>query len=179
MVCIRCKLVLAAELEELGISYTNLSIGEVDLPEGITDEQKSKLDTALKKSGLEIMDDKRSQIIESIKHIIVESIHYSEEELKIRFVDLLPQILHFDYTYLSNIFSEVTGTTIQQFIIKHKIERAKELITYNELSLSEIAWKLNYSSVQHLSNQFKKITGLSPSHFKHLKKKRRKDIADL
>lgn len=173
MVCIRCKMVVASELEKLGIDYANLEIGEVDIRDSITEEQKEALDTALKKSGLELMGDKKSQLIEKIKNVIVEQIHYSEDELRINFSDYLSEKLNLDYTYLSNLFSEVTGTSIQKFIIRHKIERAKELIVYNELNLSEIAWKLHYSSVQHLSNQFKKITGLSPSHFKQLKEKRR------
>ncbi len=172
MVCIRCKLVVASELEKLDLKYSKLEIGEVELAECINDEQKELLDLGLKKFGLELIGDKKSQIIEKIKNIIVELIHYSDEELLINFSDYLSEKLDLDYTYLSNLFSLVTGTTIQQFIIKHKIERAKELLVYNELTLSEIAWKLHYSSVQHLSNQFKKITGLSPSHFKQLKNKR-------
>jgi len=179
MVCIRCKMVVATELEKLGISYKNLNIGEVDITGSISDEQKINLDIALKRSGLELMNNKKSQLIEKIKIIITELIHYSEEELKINFSDYLAEKLDLDYTYLANLFSEVTGTTIQQFIIKHKIERAKELLVYDELNLSEIAWKLNYSSVQHLSNQFKKITGLTPSHFKELKNKKRKSISTL
>ena len=172
-------MVVATELEKLGISYKNLNIGEVDIAGSISDEQKADLDIALKRSGLELMNNKKSQLIEKIKIIITELIHYSEEELKINFSDYLSEKLDLDYTYLANLFSEVTGTTIQQFIIKHKIERAKELLVYDELNLSEIAWKLNYSSVQHLSNQFKKITGLTPSHFKELKNKKRKSISTL
>ncbi len=177
MVCIRCKMVVASELEKLGIAYTKLNIGEVEVMGGMSDELKEQLDTELKKSGLELMNDKKSQLIEKIKNIIIELIHYSEEELKINFSVFLAEKLKLDYTYIANVFSEVTGTTIQQFIIKHKIERAKELLVYDELNLSEIAWKLNYSSVQHLSNQFKKITGLTPSHFKELRDKRRKSIS--
>ena len=173
MVCIRCKLVVASELEKLGLNFTNLSLGEVEILNGITEEQKNTLNIALKKSGLELMDDKKSQIIERIKNTIIEQIHYNDDELRINFSNYLSEKLHYDYTYLSNLFTEVTGTTIQQFIIKHKIERAKELIIYDEFNLSEIAWKLHYSSVQHLSNQFKKVTGLTPSHFKQLKVKRR------
>lgn len=179
MVCIRCKMVVASELEKLGIPFTNLEIGEVEIRKGITEEQKEALDTALKKSGLELMVDKRAQLIERIKNVIIELIHYSEEDITVDFSVFLAEKLNHDYTYLSNLFSEVTGTTIQQFFIKHKIERAKELIVYDELSLSEIAWKLHYNSVQHFSNQFKKITGLSPIHFKELKEKRRKSLNDL
>jgi AraC-like DNA-binding protein len=125
------------------------------------------------------MGDKKSQTIEKIKNIIIELIHYSEEDLKINFSDFLSEKLKLDYTYLANLFAEVTGTTIQQFIIKHKIERVKELLVYDELTLSEIAWKLNYSSVQHLSNQFKKVTGLTPSHFKELKDKRYQSLNEI
>lgn len=176
MVCIRCKLVVASELERLGILYRNLEIGEVDIIDSISEEQKEAFNEAIKKSGLELMPDRKSQLIERIKNIIIELIHYSEEDLRINFSDFLSEKLNHDYTYLSNQFAEVTGNTIQQFIIKHKIERAKELLVYDELNLSEIAWKLHYSSVQHLSNQFKKITGLSPTHFKELGEKRRQSL---
>ncbi|MGA2296231.1 MAG: helix-turn-helix domain-containing protein [FCB group bacterium] len=176
MVCIRCKLVVASELDKLGIPYSHLEIGEVELEENISERQKEALNIGLKRSGLELMGDKKSQIIEKIKNIIIELIHYSEDDIRINFSDLLTEKLKLDYTYLSNLFSEVTGTTIQQFIIKHKIERAKELIVYDELSLVEIAFKLHYSSAQHLSNQFKKVTGLTPTHFKNLKDKRRQSL---
>jgi AraC-like DNA-binding protein len=172
-------MVVASELEKLDIPYTNLEIGEVEIRKSITEEQKEALDFALKKSGLELITDKRAQLIEKIKNVIVELIHYSEEEIDIDFSVFLAEKLNHDYTYLSNLFAEVTGTTIQQFVIKHKIERAKELIVYDELSLSEIAWKLHYNSIQHFSTQFKKITGLTPTHFKELKEKRRKSLNDL
>jgi AraC-like DNA-binding protein len=171
-------MVVASELEKLGIPYANLEIGVVDTKIEITEAQKEELNTALKKSGLELMGDKKSQLIERIKNVIIELIHYSDEEIRINFSDFLSEKLKHDYTYLSNLFAEVTGTNIQQFIIKHKIERAKELLVYDELNLSEIAWKLHYSSVQHLSNQFKKVTGLTPSHFKALKDKRRDSLSD-
>lgn len=179
MVCLRCKMVVASELENLGIQYKNLIIGEVDVNGGLSDEDKEILDSNLRRSGLELMNDRKSQIIEKIKNVIIEMVHYTEEMEPVNFSDVLSEKLDLDYTYISNLFSEVTGTTIQQFIIKHKIERVKELLVYDELNISEIAWKLNYSSVQHLSTQFKKITGLSPSHFKHLRKKRRKSINDI
>jgi AraC-like DNA-binding protein len=179
MVCIRCKLVVASELDKLGIPYSHLEIGEVELEDSISEKKKEALNTGLKRFGLELMEDKKSQIIEKIKNIIVELIHYSEDDIRINFSELLSEKLKFDYTYLSNLFSEVTGTTIQQFIIKHKIERAKELIVYDELTLSEIAFKLHYSSAQHLSNQFRKITGLTPSHFKQLKEKRRGSLNEM
>ena len=172
-------MVVASELEKLDLHYSNLEIGEVDIIESITEEQKDAFDKGLKKSGLELITDKRIQLIEKIKNIIIELIHYSEEELRINFSDFLTEKLGYDYGYLSNVFSNVTGTTIQQFIIKHKIERAKELIVYDELNLSEIAWKLHYNSVQHFSHQFKKTTGLTPSHFKELGEKRRSSISGM
>jgi AraC-like DNA-binding protein len=133
----------------------------------------------LLKSGLELLDDKKSILIERIKSVIIELIHYSDEIPKVNFSEYLSEKLHYDYTYLANVFSEVKGTTIQQFIIMHKIEKVKELLLYDELNLTEISYKLHYSSVSHLSNQFKKITGLSPSFFKQLKQKRMKNLEDL
>ncbi len=137
------------------------------------------LDIELRRSGLELIVDKRAKIIEKIKNIIIEQIHYSEEELKINFSELLSEQLNYNYKYLSNLFSEIHGTTIEHFIIKQKIERVKELLVYNEVNLSEIAWKLNYSSVPHLSNQFKKVTGLPPTFFKNMKNKRRTDLNNI
>ena len=142
-------------------------------------DQRKQLVTALHNSGLELMDDKRAVLIEKIKTVIIEMIHHTDELIKINFSDFLSAKLNHDYTYLANLFSEVQGTTIEQFIISHKIERIKELIIYDELNITEIAWKLNYSSVAHLSNQFKKVTGLSPSHFKQLKVKRRSPLEDI
>ena len=133
----------------------------------------------LLKSGLELMDDKKAVLIEKIKNVIIEMVHYTDELLKVNFSDFLSEKLNYDYTYLANLFSEVQGTTIEKFIISHKIERVKELIIYDELNLTEIAWKMHYSSVAHLSNQFKKITGLTPSHFKNLKDKRRSPIEEI
>ncbi|PKL85868.1 MAG: AraC family transcriptional regulator [Ignavibacteriae bacterium HGW-Ignavibacteriae-1] len=179
MVCIRCKMVVASELENLGIQYKNLTIGEVEVSEDMSDEDKEKLDFNLRRSGLELMNNRKSQIIEKIKNVIIEMVHYTEDMEPVHFSEVLSEKLHLDYTYLSNLFSEVTGVTIQQFVIKHKIERVKELLVYDELNISEIAWKLNYSSVQHLSTQFKKVTGLSPTHFKTLRKKRRQSINEI
>ena len=142
-------------------------------------EQRQLLKAALLNSGLELMDDKKSMLIEKIKNVIIEMVHHSTENIKINFSDYLSQKLNYDYTYLSNLFSEVQGTTIEQFIISHKTERIKELIIYGELNITEIAWKMNYSSVAHLSSQFKKVTGLSPSHFKKLKDKRRNPIEEI
>src|SRR6185436_10658761 len=141
--------------------------------EDITEQQREQLKSALLQSGLELIGDKKSILIEKIKTTIIEMVHYSEELPKVNISTFLSEKLNHDATYLANLFSEVQGTTIQQFIISHKLERIKELVIYGELNITEIAWKMNYSSVAHLSNQFKKVTGLSPSHFKQLKDKRR------
>lgn len=167
------------ELERLGLHHTIVDLGEVEIKENITPEQREKLSIALKRSGLELMDDKKSMLIEKIKNVIIEAIHYSDEALRVNFSDHLSEKLHYDYTYLANLFSEVESTTIEHFIIKHKIERVKELLIYDELNLTEIAYKLHYSSVAHLSNQFKKVTGLTPTFFKHLKHKRLGGLENL
>jgi AraC-like DNA-binding protein len=174
-------MIVRSELARLGLHYMNVDLGEVEIMEGISAGQLAELNTALKKSGLELIDDKKSVLIEKIKNVIVEYVHYSDldEPLKINFSDHLAKKLNHDYTYLSNLFSEVQGTTIEHFIIVHKIERVKELLVYNELNLTEIAYKLHYSSVSHLSTQFKKITGLTPSHFKQLRNKRLNNLENL
>jgi AraC-like DNA-binding protein len=179
MVCIRCKMVVKSELEKLGLQYTVIELGEAEINTDISDDTKEKLDTALKKQGLELMDDRKSMLIEKIKTSIIELIHYSDYLLKINLSDYLASKINYDYTYLANLFSEVQGTTIEHFFIFHKIERVKELLVYDELNLKEIAFKLHYSSVAHLSNQFKKVTGLTPSHFKQLKHKRRISLENL
>jgi AraC-like DNA-binding protein len=179
MVCIRCKMVVKEELTKLGLHYTSVELGEAEVLENISAEQYDQIRTVLLKSGLELMDDKKSVLIQKIKNVIIELVHYSEEPLAINFSEFLSQQLSHDYTYLANLFSEVQGTTIEQFLIAHKIERVKELLVYDELNLTEIAYKLHYSSVAHLSAQFKKVTGLTPSHFKQLKNKRRSMLDDL
>jgi AraC-like DNA-binding protein len=179
MVCIRCKMVVKAELSKLGIGFKTVELGEVEIDENISTEQRDQLKIALLKSGLELMDDKKSVLIQKIKNVIVELVHYSEEPLNIKFSEYLSQKLDHDYTYLANLFSEVQGTTIEKFFIAHKIERVKELLVYNELNLTEIAFQMHYSSVAHLSSQFKKVTGLTPSHFKQLKDKRRSMLDDV
>jgi len=179
MVCIRCQIVVKSELEKLGLKYINVKIGEVDIIEDIMPEQLEKLDVALRKSGLLLMDDKKSILVEKIKTSIIELVHYSEEQIKVNLSDYLSEKLNHDYTYLANLFSEVKGITIEKFYLTHKIEKVKELIVYDELNFSEIAYKMHYSSVAHLSNQFKKITGLTPSHFKKLKSKRRGTLEDV
>ncbi|MBP8793493.1 MAG: helix-turn-helix transcriptional regulator [Lutibacter sp.] len=179
MVSNRCKMVVKDALKELGLHFILVDLGEVNIMENINDAQRSQLKLALFNSGLELMDDKRAMLIEKIKNVIIEMVHHTEEAIKINFSEYLSEKLKHDYTYLANLFSEVQGTTIEQFIIHHKIERIKELIIYDELNITEIAWKMNYSSVAHLSNQFKKVTGLSPSHFKQLKDKRRSPIEEI
>ena len=166
-------------LRQLGLHFIVVELGEVDVMENLTLEQREELKIILLNSGLELMDDKRAVLIEKIKNTIIEMVHHSDEIIKVNFSNYLSEKLNHDYTYLANLFSEVQGTTIEQFIISHKVERIKELIIYDELNITEIAWKMNYSSVAHLSNQFKKVTGLSPSHFKQLKVKRRSPIEDI
>jgi len=167
------------ELKKLGLHYIVVELGEVEIMETISAEQREVLKAGLIDSGLELMDDKRAVLIEKIKTVIIDMVHHSDEMIKTNFSDYLSEKLKHDYTYLANLFSEIQGITIEHFIINHKIERIKELIIYDELNITEIAWKMNYSSVAHLSNQFKKITGLSPSHFKQLKVKRRSQIEDI
>lgn len=179
MVSNRCKMVVKSELKKMGLHFIVVDLGEVEIMENISDVKLQQLKIMLAESGLELMDDKRAVLIEKIKNIIIEMVHYSEEIIKVNFSDFLSEKLHHNYTYLANLFSEVQGTTIEQFIISHKIERIKELIIYGELNITEIAWKMNYSSVAHLSSQFKKVTGLSPSHFKQLKDKRRSPIEEI
>lgn len=179
MVCIRCKMVVKEELTKLGLHYTSVELGEADVLENISIEQRDQIKTALLKSGLELMDDKKSVLIQKIKNVIVELVHYSEEPLAINFSEFLSQQLNHDYTYLANLFSEVQGTTIEKFLISHKIERVKEYLVYDEFNLTEIAYRMHYSSVAHLSAQFKKVTGLTPSHFKQLKHKRRSMLDDM
>jgi len=179
MVSLRCKLIVMQELHKLGLKYVVLDLGMVEVLEDITEEQRVNLKRELFNSGLELMDDKRAILIERIKNVIVEMIHYTDEIPTLNYSDYISDKLDYDYTYLANIFSEVKGVTIQQYIISHKIERVKELLLYDELNLTEIAFKLHYSSVAHLSNQFKKVTGLTPSFYKNLKRKKRQVLDKL
>lgn len=179
MVSLRCKMLVMEELKKLGLNYVFVDLGVVEIPINITLDQRNQLKKNLLKSGLELLDDKRSIIIEKIKNIIVEMIHYSDELPKVNYSDYISEKLGYDYTYLANMFSEVKGITIQQFIIIHKIERVKELLIYDELTLTEISHRLHYSSVAHLSNQFKKNTGLTPTYYKQLKNKRKRSLEDL
>lgn len=173
MISLRCKLLVKEELLKMGLHYISIDLGVVETLEKLTEEQLEKLKANLLKSGLELLDDKKSILIDKIKNVIIEMIHYSDELPKVNYSEYISEKLHYDYTYLSNIFSEVKGITIQQFIIIHKIEKVKELLLYGELNLTEISYRLHYSSVAHLSTQFKKVTGLSPSFYKRLKQKRK------
>lgn len=178
MVSLRCKMVVKAALENQGIQYTSVELGEVVVKGNATDKQLELLKAELLRAGLELMDDKRAMMIERIKNVVIEMVHYEDNLPKAKFSDYLSEKLHMDYAHLSNLFSEVTGSTIENFIIAHKIERVKELLLYDELSLTQISYKLNYSSVAHLSNQFKKVTGLTPTYFKNLKQHRRRIALD-
>ena len=179
MVSLRCKMMEKEELKKLGLHYVIVDSGMVEILEDITLAQRLQLRENLKKSGLELLDDKRSILIDKIKNLIVEMIHYSDELPKVNYSEYISEKLAYDYTYLANIFSEVKGITIQQFIIMHKIEKVKELLIYDELNLTEISYRLHYSSVAHLSNQFKKITGLTPTFYRQLKNKRKQNLEDL
>jgi AraC-like DNA-binding protein len=176
MVCIRCQMVVKAELKKLDIHYVNVKIGEADIMENISPEQLEQLDIALRKSGLLLMDNKKSILVEKIKSSIIELVHYTEEQIRVNLSDYLSEKLNYDYTYLANLFSEIKGITIEKFYLTHKIEKVKELIVYDEMNLTEIAYKMHYSSVAHLSNQFKKFTGLTPTYFKKLKNRKRSTL---
>jgi AraC-like DNA-binding protein len=179
MVSLRCKLLVKEELSKLGIQYSTVDLGMVETLAPLEPEQRNLLKSNLLKSGLELLDDPKAILIEKIKAVVVEMIHYTDELPRVNFSDFISEKLGYDYTYLANTFSEVKGTTIQQFIINHKVEKVKELLLYDEFNLTEISYKLHYSSVAHLSNQFKKVTGLSPSFYKKLKKKRLRNLEDM
>jgi len=172
-------MVVKSELEKLGLHNITVGLGEAEIREEISAEQVASLRIALKKTGLELMDDKKNILVEKIKTIIIEMVHYTDDQIKINLSDYLSEKLNYNYTYLANLFSEVKGITIEQFYLTHKIEKVKELLIYDELNLTEIAWKLHYSSVAHLSNQFKKMTGLTPTYFKNLKNKKRRALGDV
>jgi AraC-like DNA-binding protein len=179
MVSLRCKMLVKSEFEKLGLEYKVVELGEAIVPEKIPEKKYEELKQALHKWGLDVMDNKRSILIEKIKNVIIEMIHYSDELPKTNYSAYISDKLDHDYTYLANLFSEVVGTTIEHFIIAHKVEKVKELLVYDEMNLTEIAEKLHYSSVAHLSNQFKKVTGLTSSHFKKLKNKRRLALENM
>jgi AraC-like DNA-binding protein len=179
MVSLRCKMIVQEALEKLNIKYVDIELGLVETLVSTTKEKRYELADILKKSGLQLLNDKKSILIEKIKVVIIQMVHYSDELPNQNYSEYLSEKLGYDYTYLANTFSEVKGITIQHFIIIHKIERAKELMLYNEMNLTEIAYKLHYSSVAHLSNQFKKVTGLSPSFYRQLGKKRKQNLEDI
>jgi AraC-like DNA-binding protein len=167
------------ELNKLGLQFVTVDLGLVEIKGDITEAQRHQLNLNLLKSGLELLEDKKAILIEKIKNVVIEMIHYADELPKVNYSDYISEKLCYDYTYLSNVFSEVKGITLQQFIIIHKIERVKELLLYDELTLTEISYKMHYSSVAHLSNQFKKVTGLSPSFFKQMKQKREHNLENM
>lgn len=176
MVCNRCTLMVQKEIEKLGLTIVSIKLGEVELERELTPAEQETLDQALVALGFERIDDKKSQLIARIKTSIVALVHYQDNELKVNLSDFLSQELGHEYNYLSNLFSEIEGKTIEKYFIAQKVERIKELLVYDELSLSEIAHRLNYSSVAYLSNQFKKVTGLTPSHFKKIRENKRKPL---
>ena len=179
MVSLRCKMMVKAELFYLGLQYLVVDLGTVEIKENITAAQRILLKENLLHSGLELLDDKKSILVERIKNVIIEMIHHSDEFPKANYSDFISKKLNHDYTYLANVFSAVNGVSIQQFIIAHKIEKVKELLLYKELNLTEIAHQLHYSSVAHLSNQFKKVTGFSPSFYKQLNHKRVENLENV
>jgi len=176
MVCNRCIMVVQSEMDKLGLAVEHIKLGEVTLEKEPTASERTALEGALVPLGFQLIDDKKSRIIEQIKNVIIELVHHQDNDAKTNLSDVLSEKLHHDYNYLSNLFSEVESTTIEKYFIAQKIEKVKELLVYDELSLSEIAFRLNYSSVAYLSNQFKKVTGLTPSHFKQIKEEKRKPL---
>lgn len=179
MVSICCKRVVKLELKKLGLYYVNVNLGEIEIRDDITDAQRAQLSAALQRFGLELMADKKEILVESIKTIMVELVQSDEIPHNTSFSDHIAKKLHHHYNYLSKLFSEVVGTTINNFFIAIKIERVKELILYNELNLTEISFMMNYSSVAHLSNQFKKVTGITPSDFKKMNEYQRQPLDEL
>lgn len=179
MVCNRCKMVVQAELDKLGLTPMHVALGEITFNREITPEEKLKINEAIEPLGFSVIDNRKSGLIEKIKNLIVELVHTQNTALQTSLSTYLSHSLHHDYNYLSNIFSEVEGTTIEKYFIAQRIERVKELLVYDELTLSEIAYQMNYSSVAHLSNQFKKVTGLTPSHFKNIRTEKRKPLDEV
>jgi len=179
MVSLRCRMIVKDTLEKLGLPFKSVKLGEVEFEEDITEEKRKQLSDELLKSGLEVMEDKKAILIERIKNVIVEMVHYADDFPKTKSSEYLASKLRYDYTYMSKLFSQTQGITIEHFTLLHKIERVKELIMYDELNLTEISHMLHYSSVAHLSTQFKKVTGLTPTFFKTLKQRNRKDIEEI
>jgi len=179
MVSTRCKIAVKEVFRNLGLVYSNVELGEVEIAEILTDEKLKDFKISLLNIGFELIEDRRAILIERIKNIVIDMVHHSDSQIKINFSDYLSERLKYDYTYMANVFSEEQGVSIEQFIISHKVERIKEYIIYDELNMTEIAFKMNYSSVAHLSGQFKKVTGLTPSYFKKLKMKRLEPIENI
>lgn len=179
MVSNSCKTIVKSEIRKLGLKFVMIELGQVEIADVLFDDQRNQLNFNLKKMGLELLDNKKIMIVESIKNKIIELVHYSDKRLKIKLSFYLSEKLKYDYTYLANLFSQNQGITIEHFFLSHKIERVKEFLVYDEISLTEIADKMQYSSVAHLSNQFKKITGLTPSVYKHLRLKKRTALEDV
>ena len=176
MVCNRCILVVQNELDKLGIEATNIKLGEITLKKDLTTKEREELENVLDPLGFQVIDDKKSRMIEKIKNVIIDLVHHQDNDAKTNLSDVLSDALHHDYNYLSNLFSDIEGTTIEKYFIAQKVEKIKELLVYDELSLSEIADRMNFSSVAYLSNQFKKVTGLTPSHFKQIREDKRKPL---
>lgn len=179
MACLSCKVVVKEALEEMKIELIKIEMGEVEIKRELTEAEKQKLNVMIKKVGLEILENKQGAIIEKIRKVVVDYVYHTEEKIITNFSDYLSKKLNYNYTYLANLFSEIEVSTIEQYVIAMKIERIKELIMFEDMTLTEISYKLHYSSVAHLSAQFKKVTGLTPTHFKQLKKKRRIAIQNL
>ena len=176
MVCNRCILLVQNELDKLGIEANNIKLGEITLKKDLTTKEREALENVLDPLGFQVIDDKKSRMIEKIKNVIIDLVHHQDNDVKTNLSDVLSDALHNDYNYLSNLFSDIEGTTIEKYFIAQKVEKVKELLVYDELSLSEIADRMNYSSVAYLSNQFKKVTGLTPSHFKQIREDKRKPL---
>lgn len=179
MVCNRCIMMVTSELEKFGLRPDAVALGEVEIPRDITQEERVQIGRRFRELGFEILDDRKTRLIENIRTCIVERIHYTEEPLKLTFSEFLANTFNQDYSALSKLFSEVQGVTIEQYVIIQKIEKVKELLVYDELTLSEIAVRLNYSSVSHLSKQFKKVTGQTPTQFKQVKENKRIPLDEL
>jgi AraC-like DNA-binding protein len=179
MVSLRCKLFVTNELTDMGVNQFEVSLGSVEIKQNMTPELVADFQARLEKGGLELLDDKNAILVERIKNVIVEMIHYDEDLPRVNFSTFLSEKLHQNYSYMATIFSQTKGTTIEHYIMLHKIEKVKELLLYNELTISQIAYKLHYSSAAHLSNQFKKITGLTPTFFKNMAHLKRKGLEEL
>lgn len=172
MVCLRCKLVVKDEVERLGLAYDDVKLGELTLKDPVLPEAIDALKVALQRSGLYIIDDKKSRLVEKIKQAVIEQVHYTDEPLLQNFSSFLAGKLHYDYTYLSNLFAATQGLTLEHYIINNRIEKAKELLIYEEMSIAAIAERLHYCSAAHLSRQFKQVTGYTATHYKKLRQLR-------